>query len=135
MEQERTILEAAMAIRPYLQQLLGAEADAFDHNLAELLSRNRDGEDVEGLLAAHLRKQRATHNWTAAFLEHGRPPEMIAVATERGGFSDLPGHGEPSRADKFACPLGDYVWYRRAVGQKVPPCPTHGELALVEDDR
>src|SRR5690348_13934099 len=114
MEQERTILEAAKAIRPYLPQLLGAEAGAFDRHLAGLLARNRDGEDVEGLLAAHLRKQRATHNWTAAFLEHGRPPELVAVTTERGGFSDLPGHGEPSRAGKFACPSGDYVWYRRA---------------------
>jgi hypothetical protein len=130
MEQQRTITEAARAIRPYLKLLLGAEtvADQLDSDLAELLMRDRHGEDVQDQLTACLSQYRATYNWVAGFLQHGQPHAPIAIDSERGGYSDLPGAGEPLRADKFECLEGDYVWYRRAIGQVPPRCPTHGEL-------
>jgi hypothetical protein len=31
----------------------------------------------------------------------------------------------PVWADRYACPTGDYVWYRPDVGTLVPDCPTH----------
>jgi hypothetical protein len=136
MEQDRTILEAARAIRPYLPGLLVTKTDAerLDRDLAELLARSRRGEDVEGLVEASLRQRRATFNWTAGFLEMGRPPRMAAVDAERSEYAELPGAGDPTRADRFVCPEGDYVWYRRAVGQVAPACPTHGPLRPAPGD-
>jgi hypothetical protein len=36
------------------------------------------------------------------------------------------GHGDPDyRPRRYACPHGDYVWYRRTVSQEPPLCRTH----------
>jgi hypothetical protein len=69
------------------------------------------------------------HNWAAKFLQHGLPPDPVAGATR--GFSPLAGHGEALAAARYVCPVGgDTVWYRRAVGERVPDCLTH-QVALV----
>jgi len=120
---ERDLRDAARAIRPYLPSLLeeGAAAEV-DATLAALLTTDGSEDDV----LAELESNDATAEWTAAFLEHGVPPEL-ALVYERG-VEELPGYGEPVRTPKYACPEGDYVWYRHAVGQQPPRCPTHGEV-------
>jgi hypothetical protein len=98
-----TILEAAAAIRPYLLQLVGANAQTLEEELVNLLSAARRGEEVDDRILANLQLYRATAEWTANFFDTGRPPE-IAELTEKGY---------------------DFVWYRRAAGQPLPECPTH----------
>jgi hypothetical protein len=62
-------------------------------------------------------------------VERGVPPDAVMVA-ERG-IEALPGRGQPIDADRFECPVdGMFVFYRRHVGQPVPPCRDH-RVALV----
>ena len=120
---EPDLLDAARAIRPYLPSLLDESAAAeVDSSLAALLASG----GTEDAVLAELEGHEATAEWTAAFLEHGAPPEL-AVVRERD-FTELAGHGEPVRAPKYICPEGDFVWYRHAVGQQPPRCPTHGKV-------
>ncbi|WP_207161540.1 hypothetical protein, partial [Trichormus variabilis] len=49
------------------------------------------------------------------------------------GFQPLPGQGQALSAQKYICPQGDYVWYRRVVGATIPTCPTHGVLLIPAD--
>ena len=127
MSDER-VLEVARAIRPYLTELLGPNAEQVDGELAALLARSRgdDDDEVEGLILDCLMRNRATHDWAARFLMERGPDQ--AAGAERG-YSPLAGQGEPVRAPRFVCPKGDYVWYRHSVGQDPPTCPTH-RLAL-----
>jgi hypothetical protein len=123
------IREAARAIRAYLPSLLDADAASeLDAALAALLAAPDEPAAVDEALVAELERYEATAEWTAAFLEHGMPPEL-AVHPQRS-FSGLPGYGETVQTPKFVCPEGDYVWYRHAVGQEPPHCPTHGELVV-----
>lgn len=122
------IREAARAIRAYLPSLLEAHAAIeLDAALAALLAAPEDSV-VDDALVAELERNGATAEWTAGFLAHGLPPEL-AVDSERS-YSGLPGYGDPVPAVKFVCPGGDYVWYRHAVGQEPPRCPTHGESVV-----
>ncbi len=123
---DEQILEAARAIRPYLAELVGPDADRVDEELAALLARSRDGEhgEVEGLILDCLMRNPATHDWAARFLIHQRPAD---AGTGQRGYDPLGGEGELVAALRFACPEGgDTVWYRRSVGQKPPICTTHG---------
>lgn len=122
MSQDQEIFEAARAIRPYLPDLVGERAEATDHELAALLA-DVESQGTDERILVLLEAERATREWAAAFFTNRCPPD-IAEITERA-FGELPGHGEPVAATKFECPQGDYVWYRRAVGQAVPACPTH----------
>jgi hypothetical protein len=126
---DEQVLEAARAIRPYLAELVGPDADRLDGELAALLARSRDGGDaeVQGLILDCLMRNPATHDWAASFLIDQRPAD--ADAWQRG-YGSLGGEGEVVAALRFACPVGgDTVWYRRSVGQKPPICATH-RLAL-----
>ena len=121
------ILEAARAIRSYLPTLLDASSAAqTDAALAALIADPGDTGDVEERILGEFERHDATAEWAAAFLEHGLPLELVRHG-ERG-FYELAGHGEPVRTPKFACPDGDYVWYRHAVGQSPPVCPTHHKV-------
>src|SRR5258708_2305973 len=54
---------------------------------------------------------------------HFRPPSHQLVQPR-----DVPGPaGQIGRieAERYACPEGDYVWYRPDVGIQVPECPDH----------
>jgi hypothetical protein len=117
------ILDAARAIRPYLPRLVGPRADDVERDLAQLLNRASGGEVVDHEILAYLERDPATHEWTAAFLERGHPSD-VAIMREKG-LQELPGHGEVVAAARYSCPGGDYLWYRRTVGQEVPRCPTH----------
>jgi hypothetical protein len=125
------IVNVARTIRPYLPALVGDEADEYDREIAYLVARARDGEDVSDQLLAVLTRSNAIHAWAARVLESDQqvPPE-VSQALERG-FQGLPGDGGVVDAEKFECPRGDYVWYRISVGVAVPPCPTHPECPLV----
>jgi hypothetical protein len=120
---EDPILDAARAIRPYLPHLVGTRADDVDRTLVELLKGASAGETVDDALLDVLQRDPATHNWTASYLERGLPPDIAAVREK--GLQELPGHGEVVAATRFRCPRGDYLWYRRSVGQEIPRCPTH----------
>jgi hypothetical protein len=121
MGDDETILELARTIRLYLPALLGeGPAAAVDRQLAELLDPARQGDDVDDRILDLLREPLAVHNWAAGFVQHG-PPEV-----HERGLSPLPGAGSTLPPPKYVCPRGgDTVWYRRAVGQPVPRCPTH----------
>lgn len=114
------VLDAARAIRPYLTELRPLDAGAVDATLASMLAE----ENAVAILDL-LRGESATWQWFLDFAKTGLPPD-IAATLERGGYEPAPGHGEPVDLPRFDCPLGDYTWYRRAIGQQPPNCPTHG---------
>lgn len=125
------ILEAARAIRPYIYELIEPpdEARIADEQLARLLADARSDADVRGGVTALLLQRPATRNWAARFIEDGLPPGFTTVPERTVGsstYSALPGYGTVTSAARFACPQDDYVWWQRAAGQPVPPCPTHG---------
>jgi hypothetical protein len=130
MANDEMVLELARTIRLYLPELVGGGPGAsdqvrmLDRALAELLTRAQHGQDVEAPILDRLRQPPAVHNWAAVFLQTGLPPDLLA-ARDRG-FSPLAGGGEAVAAAKYSCSVGnDAVWFRRAVGQAVPQCPTH----------
>lgn len=122
MSEPGDILEAARAIRGYLSELLGAEPAArVDAALTVLLASG--GDDVEDRIIEEFDRHDTTRDWAATFLELGMPPDLAQYG-ERV-FAVTPGHGDAVRIPKFACPRGDYSWYRHAVGEEPPLCPSH----------
>lgn len=119
------LLECSRSIRPYLLELLGAEAEAFDLQLADLLAQAKAGESVDTKILELLKSHPKTRNWAAEFLAPKQIPK---------GFERLPGSSDAVAAQKFVCPEGDYVWYRRSVGVPIPICPTHPELGELIPD-
>lgn len=117
------ILDCARSIRPYLPELVGTEAETVDRQLADLLAQARVGDSVDAEILALLKRIPNTRNWAAEFLA----PEQFSK-----GFERLPGSSGAISAQKFVCPYGDYVWYRRSAGIPVPTCPTHGALVPAE---
>lgn len=126
------VVEAARAVRPYLEEFVGSKtAGEVDDQLSDLLARATDGDDVE----YPLREILTAHESTDVFLERVlgdapdyRPPRVIAEITR--GYQPLPGGPGPVAAEKFVCPFGDYVWYRPEVGAALRPCPTHPHAQL-----
>lgn len=119
------ILESARSIRPYLPELTGVGADCVDRQLAELLAKANAGESVHIEILDLLKSDPATRAWTAEFLS----PQPVSK-----GFVRLPGNSGAVAAQKYACPQGDYIWYRRSVSIPIPVCPTHHELVLLEEE-
>jgi hypothetical protein len=123
---DESVWEAARSVRPYLHELVGDAASDVDDELAELLNEANRDEQVEYRLVAVLE----AHEATRIFLERVgddapayRPPHVLSELTKQ--YSGPAGDPLPVRADKFACPQGDYVWYRSEVGVSVPQCRTH----------
>jgi hypothetical protein len=124
---DEDILEACRAIRPHLGELLGADlAEAVDRELAGLLARAEAGEKVENAMLGLLTRHGATREWTAHYL---RSQEAGAADAERG-YSPLPGTGSAISLDRYACPEGDYEWFREDVDDPIPRCPAH-DISLV----
>jgi hypothetical protein len=94
------------------------EARSLDAELAGLLDPPDPRAIVERLLVVP-----ALRDWAGMFAATGYPPDLV-MAERR--WVELPGHGDPVRPTRLACPRGDYVVYRRFVGQVIPLCPTHG---------
>jgi len=122
---DTAILDAARAIRPFLAELVGLAAEDIDRDLATLLEQAASGVDVEDRILELLSQPAAIREWTAAFLQERQPPGLRVSERSFG----LPGAGSTTSPQIFACPRGDYVWYRRSVDSLVPACPTHS-LAL-----
>jgi hypothetical protein len=118
------ILEGARAIRAYLPELRPHDASDLDGTIAALLMRAGRGEDVTADVLGVLRANENTWQWFIEFAPAALPPD-VAPMTERR-FPPAPGGGEPVSIPRFVCPFNDFVWYRRAVGQEPPTCPTHG---------
>jgi hypothetical protein len=122
------VLEAARVIRPYLKTLVGPAADDLDGQIAELLAAAGRGEEVAAVLGSLMARDEAT----AAFLDEVladaplyRPPEVQPDYLRSA--APPPGDvGTVLHAGKYACPGGDYVWYRPAISVPIPECPTHG---------
>jgi hypothetical protein len=120
---DEAILEAARAIRPYLEAL---GADAIDGRLAGLIVA-RDEVGIVGLMG----EREATLEWFSAHLGRGAPSD---VEMESVRYAGLPGHGEPPpAAHRYVCAEGDYVWWRRGA-EPLRHCPTHPQLALRQED-
>jgi hypothetical protein len=113
------ILNCACSIRPFLPELMGDEAAAFDQQLADLLAQAQAGQPVETQILELLKNNPKTRQWAA---------ECLASQRVSKGFDRLPGSSGAVAAQKYVCPQGDYIWYRRSSGIPVPVCPTHGEL-------
>jgi hypothetical protein len=128
------VWEAARSVRPYLSELVGADAPAMDTALADVLNSDRHSELGEQQLTVLLE----SHSGTRLFLrrvlgdELHRPPRVAALETTR--YISPAGDPVPPAPDKFRCPHGDIVWYRPEVGVPIERCPTHGCL-LVRVDR
>ncbi|MGK7876930.1 MAG: hypothetical protein AB4426_27665 [Xenococcaceae cyanobacterium] len=115
------ILEGARSIRPYLPKLLNSpEAEAIDHQLAELLMQAQQGQsNIDNKLLEVLTSTEPTREFTVKFLNLS-PVERITY------YYPIPGDPTPiSGLVKYACTFGDYVWYQRQKGQPIPNCPTH----------
>jgi hypothetical protein len=120
-------LEAARSIRPYLNDLVGpARAVTLDRRIADELA----GPGERTATARRLRTLLAEDNDTAWFLNRVlgdkplyRPP--YHQPTYRRDIVSPAGDAGLVKADRYACPGGDYVWYRPELGIPVPTCPTH----------
>jgi hypothetical protein len=127
------VLEAARAIRPYLDRLVESpDATAeLDRQLAGELGQVSD----PSATARRLRILLEQHEDTAWFLDKvladapdHRPPYHQPGYRTRGSASPL-GDPTPVAAARYNCPVrGDYVWYRPDVGTPVPRCPTDDVL-------
>ena len=127
-------LEAGRAIRLYLGELdiEPGEAAALDRALSEALTEH-DAADSAALVFGLLTAHRPAAEWLLDFAELSLPPELDAGYPVRGGGSALASDGEPVRALRFHCPVGDdFSWYRRSVAQTIPSCRTH-KIRLVPD--
>jgi hypothetical protein len=122
------VLEAARAIRPYLDELLGDDAAPFDDQVAALLAAAHTGADVTGPLQILLGSREATVEWVEEVLDDPqcRPPDF--QPTDTRSYESPTGLVGLVIAGKYACPYGDFVWYRPAVDVPVLPCRTHGPV-------
>jgi len=120
------VLEAARVIRPYLPDLLGAEAEPVDRALSELLRSGESGDAVDHQILELLAERDATREWTRKLLADKMPPPVMK------SFDPLA--GSPSRIDAntFVCevPGCPRVWYRPRAGIAPPLCPEH-QIPLV----
>jgi hypothetical protein len=120
---DEDILEAGRSIRPALPSLYPSDTwPTVDAELASALN------EADPLLAvprvrAVLEARPETAGWWLAFQVRGLPPELEDVT--RGAWTPVGGAGEVVQAPRFACPHGDYVWYRRSAARAIPICRTH----------
>jgi hypothetical protein len=110
------VLEGARAIRPFLPELIGAETEQIDQQLADLLGKAKAGEQVDQQILEILKSRPKTKSWMAEFLAS----EQVSK-----GYQPPPGKSNAVSMPRYACPEGDYVWYQRIAGTLVPSCPTH----------
>jgi hypothetical protein len=125
------VIEAARAIRPYLDRLADSPAAALelDHHLADELNGRPDQPGTASRLRILLDGQQDTAWFLAEVLAdapHYRPPYHQSRYQLRQAGSPAPA-GDPGPVDaaRYTCPRGDYVWYRPDISTPVPDCPTH----------
>lgn len=120
------VLDAAHAIRPYLPELLGAEAETVDHALAELLAKAESGEAVDNQILELLAEREPTRDWIRQYLPYEGLYNM------KGSYDPLGGSVSPIKANTFVCqvPGCSEIWYRPRAGIEPPRCKEH-QIPLV----
>jgi hypothetical protein len=115
------ILEAAHVIRLYLPDLIGAEAEAVDHALADLLAKATSGESIDNQLLELLAERAPTRDWTRQFLTDKIPPPVTR------GYDPLAGSQSVIDANMFVCQVSgcSRVWFRPKAGIAPPNCQEH----------
>ena len=107
--------EAVRAIRSYLPELVGPDADALDRPIADLLAAAGRGEKVSAALWSLLDSDEATRAFATKVLADApqyRPPDLQPDDLRGPGMQPLPGDVGPVRhAGSYSCSHGDYVWY------------------------
>ena len=117
------VLEAGRSIRAALPSLYPSGSwTTVDEELASALNQPDPGPAAPRVRAV-LEARPETAAWWLAFQVNGLPPELDDVS--RGAWTPVSGAGEVVRAPRFACPHGDYVWYRRSAARAIPLCRTH----------
>ncbi|WP_261568718.1 hypothetical protein [Frankia gtarii] len=129
---EDGVVEAARAIRPYLEALIGpAAAGDVDAAIVEAFAADADASAIASRLRLVLDADDDTA-WFLAQVLHDAPdyrPPYEQLFISRGIGSAAPaGDPAPVAADRYICPAGDFVWYRPDLGTSIPPCPTAGHL-------
>jgi hypothetical protein len=114
---DEEVLEAARAIRPHLQSLIGDHADEMNSELTQLLDQAEAGEAVKLQVLQLLSRRQETREWARRFLRIPRSERTYEV---------LPGRSGPISVPRYACRFGDgEPWYRFSVAEEVPMCPEH----------
>ena len=128
------VLEAARAIRPYLDRLVDSPdaAAELDRQLVGELAQVSDPSASARRLRMLLEQQEDTAWFLGSVLadvpDH-RPPYYQPGYRTRGGTASPLGDAMPAAAVRYNCPAcGNYVWYRPDVGTPVPRCPADGAL-------
>jgi hypothetical protein len=125
MDVDDGVREAARAVRPYLDRLVGLRAAAvLDRSLAEALTGHAEQPEHTRLLRELLDEHPLTRRFLTDVLAdppHYRPPyEQPRYHPRPGDAGPIGDHG-PVTADRYICPdvSHDYVWYRPDVGTPV----------------
>lgn len=129
---DEILLDTARMVRGYLADLVDEDqARDLDRQIAGLLAAANNGEDVTEPLNHLLASVDIIQAWADDVRRdpQHRPPEL-QPGRGRGGYSPPAGAGEPIIAQIYACPYRDFRWFRREVGQRVEPCPTHGAVLV-----
>jgi hypothetical protein len=115
--EEQQYIDAAVAVRPHLDALLGDGAADVRGRLDELLARGAEGEPVRTGILRVLSAHEPTRRWTREFL--AADPGLREFAAPLGDVR-IP------KVPSFVCarPGCDTVWYRFSVSMPVPEC--HG---------
>jgi hypothetical protein len=135
---EDPLFAAAREVRPYLPDLLGAEANAVDGTLARVLLSTAPGPAKLSEIQTVFSSYERLVDWVGQFMTGGLIPPEFMASVSRGhavgsGFTpgvDLPGKDAQRPGVRFTCPNGDFTWYVLRLGEPVPDCPTC-DLALV----
>jgi hypothetical protein len=130
---DQGILEAARVVRAYLDELLGEDASRLDGEIAALLNSADEAERIDSLRSL-LSSDEVIEEWVGEVLDDPlhRPPDYQPVETR--DYASPAGLVGLVHAGKYACPHGDFVWYRPSVGTEILPCATHGHcLTLVSE--
>jgi len=123
---ERLALRVARAIRPYLPDLLGDQADQVDGDLALLLKRSAEGHEVEPDVMRVIGRHEETREWT---------DRLLAVAHGDRAYAPAAGPVQYIPASRWVCPCFAECgteFLRYSSGEMVPPCPVHA-VELVQD--
>lgn len=136
---EQGILAAARAVRPFLPDLIGPDADRMDGRLAVLLGAARRGEDVTGPVRSVLEEHEATADFLVEVLADAPrylPPDLRPENLQVRGYQELPGpSATPVDTEVYECEQGDYTFYQLAADDPVPLCPTHGAVLVPSPER
>lgn len=117
--------DLAIAIRPQLTQLLGAQTgQQMADRLDLLMARSSAGEDVNREILTLLTDTKATQQWVTRRLSRtSKSPQEHSG--QRLGRGSVPGQISAISAPEYKCPMCSYTWRRSRVGETPPPCKNH----------